>query len=72
MTARVTMEHVRALGYEQRGDGKTWCAAGIRAWCARNGIDYLELVHQGIPADTMAATDAWGQRLADMATKGDS
>lgn len=60
----VTLQHVRARGYRERADGKTWCASGIRAWCERHGIDYLELVHQGIPASRMEATDGWGELVA--------
>ena len=67
MTALVTIEHVRALGYLERTDGMTFCASGIREWCSRHGIDYLQLVYQGVPADTIRATDSWGVKLADMA-----
>lgn len=60
----VTLDLVLARGLVERHDGKTWCRSGIRAWCERYGIDYLELVHQGIPASRMANTDGWGELVA--------
>lgn len=60
----VTLEIILERGRLQRGDGKTWCRAAIREWCARHGVDYLELVHHGIPASVMAATDGVGAQVA--------
>lgn len=60
----VTMEIILERGHRQRGDGKTWCRSAIREWCTRHGIDYLELVHHGIPASVMAATDGVGAQVA--------
>lgn len=63
----VTMEHIRQLGYSTRCDGKTFCARGVREWCAANGIDYIELVQTGITVDRMRSTDSYGDQLADIA-----
>lgn len=63
----VRMHHVRAVGTAMRCDGKTWCASGIRAWCESHGLNYLELVHDGLPASVVMATDGWGQRCAQAA-----
>lgn len=61
---RVTLQHVLNRGYQERGDGQTWCRSGIRAWCQRYGIDYLELVRDGVPASIFAATDGHGALIA--------
>lgn len=60
----VTMEHVRTVGYRERHDGKTFCAAGVRAWCATHSIDYLQLVREGVPASIIEKTDSWGEMSA--------
>lgn len=60
----VQMKHIREVGYRERSDGKTFCASGIRTWCATHGIDYLELVHTGIPASVMETKDSWGELIA--------
>lgn len=64
---RVTIETCRELGRRQRQDGKTFCASGIRIWCDRHGIDYLELVRDGIDGDRIRGTDGWGDMLVDIA-----
>lgn len=63
----VRMEHIRAVGYRVRTDGKTFCASGIRDWCASQGIDYLELVRNGIPVEKFAGVDSWGDMIAEEA-----
>ncbi len=56
---RVRLQHARALGY---------CARGVRAWCARHGIDYLRLVRDGVSVDEVLATgDELGARVARQA-----
>lgn len=55
------MRHARALGY---------CARGVRAWCARHGIDYQRLLADGVPVDELIATgDELGRRVAEEAMK---
>lgn len=55
----VTIRHARALGY---------CARGVRAWCARYGIDYRRLLADGVPADELIATgDELGRRVVEQA-----
>lgn len=44
---RVTMADLRAAGF---------CAAGVRAFCTRHGIDYAELLRAGIPFDVAEHT----------------
>jgi len=44
---RVHMRHVRQQG---------WCASGARAWCAQNGIEWLQLVRDGVPCSQAEAT----------------
>lgn len=39
----VTINHVRAA----RHNGQAMCARGIRAWCARVGIDYAAALRNG-------------------------
>jgi orotate phosphoribosyltransferase len=45
---RVTMQHVRAAGY---------CVAGTRVFCQRYGLDFRELVHEGLPIHALLAID---------------
>lgn len=55
----VTLEHCRALGY---------CARGMRAFFASNGLDWDEFRARGLPASTIEATgDAMAQRAAALA-----
>ena len=44
---RVTMADLRAAGF---------CAAGVREFCARHGIDYRELLRVGTPFDVAERT----------------
>lgn len=55
----VRIEHLRALGY---------CAKGLRRWFADRGIDYLEVVENGVAADILLATgDAMAIAAVDYA-----
>lgn len=48
MTAeRVTLSHLRRLGY---------CMHGVRGWCVRHGFDYNTLRTEGLPAEELEAT----------------
>lgn len=59
--ARVLMRDLRELGY---------CARGARAWCARHGFAFRDLLGTGLPAAAVAATgDAFGIAAAEHATK---
>lgn len=61
----VTMRHVRAAKVAGAG---VLCASGVRAWCARHGVDYHALVRHGIPLDEAAAIeDAFAQRVCAIA-----
>lgn len=44
---RVTLEDLRALHY---------CASGIRAWCARYGLDLRKLAREGFTFEELEAT----------------
>lgn len=63
----VQVSHIRAVGYRERGDGKTFCASGIREWCRTHDLDYMELVHTGIAASIMESKDGWGVLIAQEA-----
>lgn len=55
----VTLQHVRQLKL---------CAAGARAWCQRNGIDWATLRDTGIPVSELRATgDAFALRACALA-----
>jgi hypothetical protein len=41
---RLTMADLRAAGF---------CAAGVRAFCARHALDYRELLRAGLPFDVL-------------------
>lgn len=59
MSARVRIEHLRALGY---------CARGSREFCARHGIDWAALLRHGVSADEIERTgDAMAQAAAQLA-----
>lgn len=47
MSARVRIEHLRALGY---------CARGSREFCARHGIDWAAMLRQGVSAAELERT----------------
>nr|WP_180167693.1 hypothetical protein [Stenotrophomonas sp. SbOxS2]NYU00907.1 hypothetical protein [Stenotrophomonas sp. SbOxS2] len=62
----VTVEHARAakLG-EQAG---VLCAAGIRTWMDRHGLDLRQFLDEGLPVEQFEALDdAFAQRLAGLA-----
>lgn len=62
----VTVEHARAakLG-EQSG---VLCAAGIRTWMDRHGLDLRRFLDDGLPVEQFEALDdAFAQRLAALA-----
>lgn len=44
----VLHRHCRALGY---------CNRGLRAWFAREGLDWADFLKNGIPADTLRKFD---------------
>ena len=46
-------------------DGQTYCAAGLRAFCARHGVTVRQLAREGIPVSQADATgDAMAQHAA--------
>lgn len=56
---RVRMQHLRALRY---------CSRGAREWCARHGLSWYELRHEGLPVSAVEATgDAMAIRAAQLA-----
>lgn len=65
MSLRVHMRHARAARLDGKG---VTCAAGIRAWCARNGVDLRALADEGLPIEQVEAIDdAFAQRAAALA-----
>ena len=59
---RVTLRHCVGV------DGRSFCAPGIRAFCARHGLSLRALAREGIPADIIEATgDAMALRAAAVA-----
>lgn len=62
----VTVDHARAakLG-EQAG---VLCAAGIRTWMERHGLNLRQFLDEGLPVEQFEALDdAFAQRLAGIA-----
>lgn len=60
---RVTLAELRALNY---------CASGIRAWCARYGLDFRKLVREGFTFEELEATgDHFGLAAVALARKRD-
>jgi len=47
ITATVTLDHCRRLGY---------CSRGLRGFFSRHGLDWETFRAAGLPADTIAAT----------------
>lgn len=46
-------------------DGQTYCAPGLRAFCARHGVTVRQLTREGIPASQAEATgDAMAMQAA--------
>ena len=64
MSLIVTMKHVRTVPYFHRRPGI--CLPAVRAWCARQGIDFRAFVREGIPAETLLAT---GDGVAEAVVK---
>jgi len=61
----VTWRHVRAA--KMVGVG-VLCAEGIRAWCARHGVDYHALIREGMPIEQAEAIDdAFARRVCAIA-----
>jgi len=59
VSATVTLEHCRRLGY---------CARGMRAFFARHGLDWPRFRAEGLPAEQIEATgDAMAARAAELA-----
>lgn len=59
MTERVTLAHLRRLGY---------CMSGVRAWCERNSFDYTTLRTEGLLAEDLERTgDHFALEAARMA-----
>lgn len=54
----VTIDHVRGAGM---------CTRGARAWAASHGIDYVDFLRNGLPAEVLESKDALGQRVAAFA-----
>ncbi|HHA2790815.1 TPA: hypothetical protein ACOEQ0_001159 [Stenotrophomonas maltophilia] len=59
----VTVDHARAA---KLGEGNgVLCAAGIRTWMDRHGLDLRQFLDEGLPAEQFEALDdAFAQRLA--------
>lgn len=56
----VTIDHVRAV----RVNGQGLCARGMRAWCAKVGIDYAKVLREGgYPASELEKIDDHFARL---------
>lgn len=62
----ITLDHVYSVPNLNGRAG--FCGRGARAWCARHGIEWRTLVHEGIPAETLIATgDALALRVVEHA-----
>lgn len=48
MSKRITMDHIREANF---------CVAGLKPWCAENGVDLRKLVREGIPLDELNHVD---------------
>jgi len=63
----VTIAHLRAATL---GQGRINCAAGVRPWFARHGLDYRRFVRQGLPASAFAGIeDAFVTRAIALAAR---
>lgn len=49
-TARVVLVHMRHVRQANL------CSSGMRAWAERHGIDALDFIRHGIPAERLEAT----------------
>jgi hypothetical protein len=47
-TLIVRVRHIRQAGY---------CASGTRAWFERHGLNYMEFLKNGLPAEAILARD---------------
>lgn len=64
MSIIATVAHARAA----RLDGGVTCAPGMRAWCARHGLDLPAFLRDGIEVERLEAIDdAFAQRVAALA-----
>ncbi len=62
----VTVEHARAAKLGERSG--VLCAAGIRTWMDRHGLDLRQFLDEGLPVEEFEALDdAFAQRLAAIA-----
>lgn len=53
----ITITDIRKAGY---------CVAGVRQWSATHGINFADLIKNGIPADELLAKgDEHAQRVID-------
>ena len=60
----VTIHHARDVF------GTRYCHRGMRAFCARHGFDWSDIVKNGVSAERLRATgDAMAIRLADAAER---
>ena len=61
MTVIVTMTHVRAARL---------CSAGAKVWLKHHGIDVMEFIRDGVPAERLEATgDLYALAVAAIARK---
>lgn len=62
--------HLRHARMIRRAGDRALCAAGIRAWCERYGIDAEVFCAQGIPGEELVRIgDAFGLRALEFARK---
>lgn len=62
----VTVDHARAAKLGERSG--VLCAAGIRTWMDRHGLDLRRFLDEGLPVEQFdALDDAFAQRLAAIA-----
>lgn len=54
----------------KRPGGRPLCAAGIRAWCDRHGVDWPGFIGPGVPIEAIKAIDDhYARRLIELAEK---
>lgn len=60
----VTVNDMRKVGF---------CVSGIRRWFDARGLDFKDMVKNGIPASTLTATnDALAKKVVDSVMGGDN